>query len=67
MKSFKQLREELSSGFVKQFKSSINKPRRPYRNVGGRKTKYYDPENDAKNDLKKISTPAHEIVFNKKD
>ena len=67
MKSFKQLREELSPGFVSQFKSSVNKPRRPYRNVGGRITKYYDPENDGKNDLKKISTPAHEIVFNKKE
>ena len=51
MKSFKQLREELSPGFVSQFKSSVNKPRRPYRNVGGRITKYYDPENDGKNDL----------------
>ena len=67
MKSFKQLREELSPEFVSQFKSPIDKRKRPYKNVGGRKTKYYDPENDGKNDLKKISTPAHEIVFNKKD
>ncbi len=67
MKTFRQLREELSPELTVSFKSPIDKPRKPYKNVGGRKIRYYDPENDGKNDLKKISTPAYKIFFNKKD
>lgn len=63
MKSFKELREELSPDILSQFKSSIDKPRRPYTNVGGQKIKKLDLNNDSIID-KIIKTPAHEIVFN---